>query len=157
MRMFQVAPLMRRNDGLADVFGEFERVFDTFARGFPLAEGGAAGALAPRLDVAETKDGLEIKADLPGVKESDIDVQLDGKVLSIKAQREEVRESKDKTWHVAERSSGSFARVLTLPFTPENDKVEATFADGVLHLHLPKPDAAKIEVKKVAVKGVGKK
>lgn len=151
MRMFQIAPLSRRPDPIMEVFNEFERVFDTFARSYPLTEGQGASHLTPRIDVAETTDGLELHADLPGIKEEDIDIQLDGKTLTLKATRQHSSETKDKTWHVTERSTGSFMRTLTLPFTPETDKVQASFTNGVLHLHMPKPEAAKIEVKKVPI------
>lgn len=158
MRMFNLTTLPARNDGLVDLFRDVERVFEDFGRGWqPQAQQAKdSGWIAPRINVVESKDALEVSAELPGVAEKDIDVQLDGKVLTIKAQRVTEEAKGDKTWHVVERSSGSFSRSMTLPFEAKADEVEATFSDGVLSLRLPKPAAAKVEVKKISVNAAPK-
>ncbi|MBU4326722.1 MAG: Hsp20/alpha crystallin family protein, partial [Proteobacteria bacterium] len=102
---------------------------------------------SPRLDVSETDKALEVVADLPGMEKKDINVSVDGDLLTIKGEKKEVKESKDKHFHSIERRSGSFYRALRLPAEVENDKIEANFKDGVLTLTLPK---SKKTVKKVA-------
>jgi HSP20 family protein len=132
---------------MVDVFQDMEKMLAGFNRGVMWGND-----VTPRLDVAETKDAYEVHADLPGFAEKDIEVQVEGKVLTVSAKREDTREQDGKTWHVVERSYGSFSRSVTLPHAVDSAKVEATFADGVLKLVLPKPEAAKIEVKRIAIK-----
>jgi HSP20 family protein len=113
--------------------------------------------LAPRIDIAESKDAIDLTAELPGVDEKDVDVTLADGMLTIrgekKAERDEKDKDKNKNWHVVERSYGSFSRTISLPFDPDSTKVKAEFEKGVLHIHLPKPAEVakkqqKIEIKK---------
>lgn len=152
MKMFQLTPFQRRHDGFVDLFQDMEKMLENFNRGVVAASDLRGDVISPRMDVAETKDAYEIAADLPGLTEKDIDVQVEGKVLTISGKKEENHEQDGKTWHVRERSSGSFVRSMTLPHAIEADRVQATFRNGVLHLHLPKPEAARVEVKKIEVR-----
>jgi HSP20 family protein len=111
--------------------------------------------LSPKIDVGETKDAIEVTAELPGVDEKDLDLTLADGVLTVRGEKKSAREEqdKDKNWHVVERSYGSFSRTIPLPFDPDPAKVEAKFDKGVLHIHLPKPAEVakkqqKIEIKK---------
>ena len=111
--------------------------------------------LSPKIDVAESKDAIEVTAELPGVDEKDVDITLADDVLTIRGEKKTEREEqdKDKNWHVVERSYGSFSRAIPLPFDPDPAKVEAKFDKGVLHIHLPKSaemakKQQKIEIKK---------
>jgi HSP20 family protein len=111
--------------------------------------------LAPKIDIAETKDAIDLTAELPGVGEKDVDVTLADGMLTIRGEKKTERDerNKDKNWHVVERSYGSFSRAIPLPFDPDPAKVEAMFDKGVLHIHLPKPaemakKQQKIEIKK---------
>src|SRR4029078_10140737 len=116
------------------------------------------GALAPRVDVAEDERNVTLTAELPGVKESDIDVSLIGDQLTIKGEK---RSQHDERQEVeapiprTERSYGAFQRTLTVPYRIDPGEVSAQFDDGVLTITLPKPADAlaqkqgtKIEVKK---------
>jgi HSP20 family protein len=129
--------------GFGSLFREVERVFDEFSRrlpsGFATSE---PGVLNPRIDVSETADALEISAELPGVREQDIDVTLINGMLTIKGEKKIEREQKDKNWHVTERSSGSFVRSIPLSFEPEQNAIEAHFDNAVLKIRLPKPKEA---------------
>jgi HSP20 family protein len=107
---------------------------------------------SPRLDVSETENALEIVADLPGLEKQDISVSLEDNLLTIKGERKEEKESKDKRFHTVERRSGSFYRALRLPVEVENDKIEATFKDGVLTLSLPKTKESKKKVTQIDIK-----
>ena len=96
---------------------------------------------------------LEIEAELPGVDEKDIDVQLSDNLLTIRGEkRAERKEEKEGDYRLIERSYGSFARSIEVPFAVEADGVEATFRNGVLHLSLPKPPEAATRTRKIEVR-----
>lgn len=147
----------RRNDGLGSLFREIERSFDDFSRRTPFAgfAGFGDGGMVPKIDVSESKDAVEVTAELPGCKEEDIDVTLSEGVLTIRGEKKTERNEadKDKNWHVVERSYGSFARSIPLPFTPDSGKVEAKFDKGVLRVKLPKPAEVAKREKKIEIRG----
>jgi HSP20 family protein len=111
--------------------------------------------MAPRIDVSETKDALEVTAELPGIDEKDVEVTLSEGMLTIRGEKKTERDEQDasKNWHVTERSYGAFSRSIALPFEPDAEKVEAKFEKGVLRVKLPKPPEVakkqqKIEIQK---------
>ncbi|MCM8770271.1 MAG: Hsp20/alpha crystallin family protein [Candidatus Omnitrophica bacterium] len=106
----------------------------------------------PSLDVAEDKDNIVIKVDLPGVKQSDIDVSVSGDILTIKGERKQEQEIKEKKLHRIERFYGSFSRSLSLPDFVDSSKISAVYKDGVLEVTLPKTEKAKPKQIKVEVK-----
>jgi HSP20 family protein len=119
------------------------------------------GVLAPRIDVAEDEKAVTLTAELPGVKETDIEVSLAGDQLTIKGEKrsehDDKKESEGHAVHRTERSYGAFQRTLTVPYEVDPDQVSAQFRDGVLTITLPKPPDAvaqkqgrKIEVNKPA-------
>jgi HSP20 family protein len=119
------------------------------------------GVMAPRVDVAEDEKAVKITAELPGVKEADIEVALAGDQLTIKGEKrsehEEMKEAQERTVHRMERSYGAFQRTITLPYQTDWDQASAVFKDGVLTVTLPKPADAvaqkqgrRIEVNKPA-------
>jgi HSP20 family protein len=134
---------------------EMERIFDTFTQGSPWPVGlGGSGFLSPKINVAETDKGLEVSADLPGIDEKDIEVQLDQGILSLKAEHKSEKEEADekKHYHLVERSYGTFLRRIAVPFEADADKVEATFEKGVLKIVVPRSAAAGKQVRKIAIK-----
>jgi HSP20 family protein len=104
----------------------------------------------PRVDVYEKDNQIVVKADIPGIDEKDLNVELEGNVLTISGKKEEEREVKEKNYHRVERSYGSFCRSITLPEGIEADKVTAEYKKGVLTVNIPKSKSA--ETKKIAVK-----
>jgi HSP20 family protein len=90
-----------------------------------------------------------VRADLHGVKEEDIDVSIEGDMLTIKGKKESESEVKEESYYCCERSYGSFYRSIALPATVDSKKIEASYEDGVLEVSLPK--AAEVKPKKVAV------
>ena len=117
------------------------------------------GVLAPRVDVAEDEKAVTLTAELPGVKEKDIDVSLVGDQLTIKGEKrsehEDKKEVEGRVVHRTERSYGAFQRTITVPYQVDPGQVAAEFRDGVLTITLPKPPDAvaqkqgqKIEVNK---------
>lgn len=144
----------RDSDMLGSLFREVEKTFDDFSRRPPLAMFGNGGMMVPKVDVAETKDAVEITAELPGVEEKDIDVTLSDGVLTLRGEKksEHKEEDKSKNWYLEERSYGAFSRSIQLPFDPESDKVEAKFDKGVLRIRLPKPAEVVKKEKKIEIR-----
>jgi HSP20 family protein len=108
------------------------------------------GNWQPSVDIAETDDAIEVKADLPGIKPKDIDISVSDNRLIIKGERKEETETKDKEIHRIERRCGSFYRSIALPAGCQADQVSAESDNGVITIRLPKPAEAK--PKRVSVK-----
>jgi HSP20 family protein len=107
--------------------------------------------LAPDFEIKETKDGFVFKADVPGVKEKDLEITMTGNRLSISGKREAEKEDSGDSYYARECSYGSFTRVFTLPEgTDGNDNIRAELAQGVLTLHLPK--RPELQPKRIEVK-----
>ncbi len=103
----------------------------------------------PAFEVKETKEGYSFKADLPGVKESDVEVTLTGNRLNISGKREAEKEEKTDTYYACERSYGSFLRAFTLPDGIDGNSVRADLKDGVLTVSIKK--SPELQPKKIAV------
>jgi HSP20 family protein len=97
----------------------------------------------PSLDVYEEKDTVVVKAELPGMKKEDIEVNLAGENLTIKGEKKEDKEVKEDNYYRRERSYGSFLRTVALPCEVKSDEIKASFKDGVLEILLPKTEEAK--------------
>lgn len=133
-----------------DPFRELEEVSDrlnrVFGRSLVSSENKDAMTKldwAPSVDVAETAEEFQVKAELPDVKKEDVKISVDGGVLRIEGERKQEKEEKGKKWHRIERSYGSFMRSFTLPDNIDDTKVRAEFKDGVLNVRLPKSEKAK--------------
>ena len=140
-----------------DPFREMEDVFDRFGRAIRWPRRGtqevmATGDWAPRVDIAETDNEFTIKAEIPEVKKEDVKVTIDSGVLTIRGERKQEKEEKDKKFHRVERYYGSFTRSFTLPDNVDESKIEASFKDGMLNLQIPKTEAAKPKAIEVKVK-----
>ena len=134
--------------------GEMERRFeDILGRPFlpavwrriPMVEMG----WAPSIEVFEKEDKLVVKAELPGMKEEDIDISVVGDTLTIKGERKAESEVKEEDYYCCERSYGSFSRSIAVPSSVDANKIEANYEDGVLEVSLPK--APEVKPKKVTV------
>ena len=131
---------------------EIDRLFDDFGRGWPTLPA-ATAEVTPRMDVAETDKEYEITAELPGLEEKDVQVNIADDVLTIKGEKKAEKEQKDKNYHLFERSYGSFTRSLQLPAGVNADAIKASISNGVLKVTVPKPAPAqtkKVEVKSAA-------
>ena len=143
---------------------EIDRAFEDFDRGFwrfPFGGsffdvkpswGRELTAGAPAVDVAEKENAYEITAELAGMDEKNIEVKLVNGGLTIKGEKTEEKEEKDKDYHVQERRFGSFERYFTLPEGVEANKIEATFKNGVLRVTVPKKPEAIQPEKKIQIK-----
>jgi len=134
---------------------EIDRVFDDFKGVMPRFESSTfpfqEGKLAPKVNVSETEDAIEITAELPGVKEEDMDLTVSSNVITIKGEKSASKEEEKKNYHLVERSYGSFARSIPLPFEINADDAIASFKDGVLTVTVKKPPEAVKETKKIKV------
>jgi HSP20 family protein len=105
----------------------------------------------PSLDVAETKNEIVVKAEVPGLEPKDIDISLSDGLLTIKGEKKQEREEKEENYHLVERSYGSFARSIRLPNEVRSDKINASYKNGVLKVVLPKSEEAKKKEVKIKV------
>jgi HSP20 family protein len=119
---------------------------------FPAFEERVA-AFTPAFDVKETKDSYEFKADVPGIKDKDLEVTMTGNRLTIGGKREEEREDKSDRYYSYERNYGSFSRSFTLPDGVDAENLRASLEQGVLTVLVPKKP--EVQPKKIAVKSEG--
>jgi HSP20 family protein len=123
---------------------EVNRLFGSF---FDTPGGPANGDIArrwiPAMDLIEDGNQYVLRADLPGVREDDVKIELDDNVLTIAGQRRSEHEERREGFHRIERSSGSFSRSLTLPEGIDPEQIEARFENGVLEVRVPKPEERK--------------
>ena len=112
--------------------------WDPFRELEAAAGGGDYGLFAPSFDVKENKDGYVFRADLPGVKEDDLEISLTGNRLTISGKREQEKREQGETYYATERSYGSFSRAFTLPDGTDGDNVKAELKNGVLQVTVPK-------------------
>ncbi|MGD0232627.1 MAG: Hsp20/alpha crystallin family protein [Syntrophorhabdales bacterium] len=108
----------------------------------PVGVGEMGGLFNPRLDIKETKESIQVVAELPGMDRNDIDVSMHEHVLTISGEKKGENEDKGTNYHRVERTFGSFSRSISLPDTVEAGKIEAAYRDGVLVVTLPKTERA---------------
>ena len=140
----------RSDNAFMSLQHEIDRLFDDFTRGFPALSTGGTAELLPKLDVTETDKQIEITAELPGLEEKDVQVNLADNVLTIRGEKKAEKEEKDKAYRLVECSYGSFVRSLELPDGVNADAIKASIDKGVLKVTVPKPAPA--QVKKIDVK-----
>ena len=135
--------------------GEMNRLFSSFFDTPRTAGGNGAPARRwiPAMDLVETEDHFVLKADLPGVAESDVKIELESNVLTISGERKTEHEAKKDGYYRLERSTGTFSRALTLPEGVDSGAVTASFDNGVLEVRIPKPAEAKPRRVQISVGG----
>jgi len=140
-------------------FDEMERWFeDIFRRPFSFV--GPWGRprmrmseveVSPTVDVFEEGDDVVVKAELPGIKKEDIDVNLTGDTVTISGEKKKEDKVEKKGYYRMERSYGSFSRSLRMPAEVQSDKAKAKFKDGVLEIRVPKTEESRKKEKKITV------
>lgn len=127
---------------------DWDRVFDdNFFRPMWSDNGRTDGVRSyPAVDLYQTADDIHVKATMPGVKAEDVEIQINGDLLTIKAETQAEEERKDATYHVRERRAHSFVRAITLPVPVKADQAQAEVSEGILHVTLPKAEEAKPKV-----------
>ena len=135
---------------------EMNRLVDDFFKGFGLRpfseEMESFGAFNPTVDMTEDESSVQVTAELPGMDEKDIEINLTRDSLTIKGEKKTESENKDKESYYMERSFGSFTRVLPIPADVDPEKAEAVFKKGVLNITLPKLVKEKTAQKKIKIK-----
>ena len=140
---------------------EMERKFDRFGFGVPsmrrmfdLAPSPETSFSfnVPAVDVTEDDKAYKIVAELPGLDEKDVEVSMTGDVLTLKGEKRQEKEEKNKNWYVSERAYGSFQRAFTLPPGVDREKIAADFVKGVLTVTLPKSAETQKQQNKIEVK-----
>jgi HSP20 family protein len=136
---------------VASLQGEVNRLFNSFFD--TPSEGSVLRRWVPAMDLIEDGDSFVLKADLPGVKESDIKVGVEDGVLTVSGERKSEHEDRKKGYVRVERSFGAFSRSVTLPEGIEFEQIAAAFDNGVLEVRIPKPAQRKAHTVEI---GVGK-
>jgi len=148
--------------------GEVDRVFNEFTHGWPTIPSlfgniedffkplappkGVFGGKWPCVDVSENDKVFTITAELPGLNEKDIEVDLNDDILTIKGEKKSEHGEEKEDYHLTERSYGSFRRSFRLPDDIEADKITADFEKGILHVNMPKSPKAAGKTKRIDVK-----
>lgn len=143
---------------------EIDRVFDRFNLGtwdpfgrkafefeFPWPRA-TDMPIAPAVDVIEKGNAYEITAELPGMDEKNIEIKLSNGMLTIKGEKKEEKEEREKDYYLSERRYGSFMRSFQVPEGVDSGKIEATFSKGVLKVKLPKTAEAQKSEKTISIK-----
>lgn len=133
-------------------FGQLSRLFDELAQGYASPSVLRAG-FAPALDVQENETGVTVTADLPGMTDKDVTIELDDEVLTLRGEKKSEATREEGGFHVQERSFGSFSRSIVLPFAPAHEQVKASFTNGTLKITLPRPPEAKPATRRIAIGG----
>lgn len=156
---------------LMDLRRQMDRLFDEFTRGFPFGGlqpgglmqpgagagipdifGAGMGAVPVNFEVSEGDKEIEITAEVPGMDENDINVEVSGGMLTVSGEKKSESEKSDKNVYMTERSYGSFRRRFRLPETVDDQKIDATFEKGVLKISMPKKAEAQSDTRKINVK-----
>ena len=125
---------------------EIDRVFDAF-----FGQTDQARRWVPPVDLVEAEDHFVLKADLPGLAEGDVSIEVQDGTLTISGERKAEHEQDERGWYRIERAFGSFNRSLTLPDGVDADRIEASFSHGVLEVRIPKPEQRK--PRRIAISG----
>ena len=126
-----------------------DRLFDdAFTRPLNLRDGGSS---APAIDMFQTDDEVVVRAALPGFKADEVQINVTGDVLTLRGERKQEEEKKERAWHIREHRWGSFERSISLPTEVTADRAVADFENGVLTISLPK--AEEVKPRTITVKG----
>jgi len=141
-------------ESLPELRREMNRLFDDFFTGFglPLLDGSEGRMPTPRIDVSESDQEIQIAAGLPGLGEKDVEVTVADDTLTIRGEKKEESERKERDHHVMERSYGTFSRTLRLPFAVDAGQAKAVFKDGVLRITIPKPKEVQQRTHRIEVR-----
>ena len=132
---------------------EMNRLFNT---AFDIPSGASGPVMRrwmPAMDLVESGEQFVLRADLPGMSEQDIEIELEDGTLTVSGERKAEHDERDEGFHRVERSFGAFSRSLTLPQGIDPEAVTAKFDRGVLEIRIPKPEQRK--PRKIAIGGQG--
>jgi HSP20 family protein len=121
---------------------QMERLSETLQSGKPF-KGFVPAGVFPLINLTENKQGYYVRAELPGIKAQDIDLQVTGKNLMLSGERKIAAEQENARYHRREREGGKFSRIISLPGEIDSENVEAKILNGILTIFIPKPEAVK--------------
>src|SRR5215212_7474527 len=125
---------------LTTLQNEMNRLFGTVFDTPTQTNGGTLRRWMPAMDLVETQDHFVLRADLPGLSEEDVTIEVEDRVLTVSGERKAEHETSKEGYHRVERAFGAFSRALTLPEGVDPEAVAATFERGVLEVRIPKPE-----------------
>jgi HSP20 family protein len=129
---------------LSTIQSEMNRLFNTaFDAPGQAGNGSAMRRWMPAMDLIETADHFVLRADLPGLAEEDVTIEVEDRVLSVSGERRAEHDASEEGYHRVERAFGAFSRSLTLPDGVDANAVVANFDRGVLEIRIPKPEQRK--------------
>ncbi len=145
--------LRRRGEMFHPLEREMERLFDDFwLRSFAESPGWTEAYLPP-VNVREEDNQVVVSAELPGMEDKDIEVTVQKDTVRISGEKKEEAETREGDFYRMESSHGRFDRLIDLPAEVDEDKAQAEFKNGVLHIRLPRSAESKTKIKKIPVKG----
>lgn len=148
--MRSLVPWTMTENWLDDFRQEMDATMQRFFRPMAESKGLVPRTWAPRVDVEETDKAILVKADLPGVNPSEVEISVCDGMLVLRGERKEEKEEKGKTTHRVERFTGNYYRAIDLPAGVDTEKIAAESANGVITVTIPKSPA--VQPKKIAVK-----
>jgi HSP20 family protein len=155
----QTTPSRYRDEGdpFMTLHREMNRLFDDVFRGFDTMPLASMGRMAgwPQVEVVETDKSIRVSAELPGLDSKDVEVLMHDGVLTIRGEKKSEIEDKERAF--SERYYGRFERRIPLGEAVEEDKVDATFENGVLTVTLPRSAQTSAQVKRIAINHAGEK
>lgn len=133
--------------GFHNAFEQLDRMRRQFDRLFGDVQGPSRGLLGagvfPQINLTEDADKFYVRAELPGVKSDDLEMQATAKNLSIAGERKIEAENEGVRYHRREREAGKFSRMITMPTEIDPERIEAKLQDGILTIRVPKAEAVK--------------
>ena len=138
---------------------EMDRLFDSTFRGFGQLPATTefsvpfttAGLLKPRVDIGATTKEYSITVEVPGINEKDVKVEISGNTMTIRGEKKQEKEEKEKDYYKIERSYGAFQRILSLPEDADQDNIKASFKNGVLTIKMPRKALPDSHVKQIEI------
>jgi HSP20 family protein len=146
MTIVRWEPMRELNSLQAEMNRLFNTVFDS-----PAAGDGGMRRWVPAMDLVETGDAFVLRADLPGMRQEDVKLEIEDGVLTVSGERKAEHQAGEEGFYRLERAFGTFSRSLTLPKGIDADAVSATFDNGVLEVRVPKPEASRPRRIEIAV------
>lgn len=145
-------PWRKREQRIANFRKEYDDLFSRFFDDAPFAfpKRFSEESWYPTMDMSEGEKDIIIKAEIHGVEQKDIEVSLDGRILTIKGEKKLEKEESDERYHRVESHFGSYKRTIELPADVDESKVEARYKNGVLKINLKKAKAAATRKIKIA-------
>ncbi|HEX7831537.1 MAG TPA: Hsp20/alpha crystallin family protein [Thermoanaerobaculia bacterium] len=138
------------NQDMKQLQTQLHRFFEPFARFTATDEDLVSGTWVPPVDVAETQEKIVVRAEVPGLRQEDIQIEFENGLLTLKGERK-LDKAEGQTWHRVERTYGNFSRSFTLPRTVDAERISAAYREGILEIEVPKREEAKPKQIRVTV------